>query len=129
MCISHGYGWILWCGGEDSSRIRNRVVLRCVQVPSTADLLKEVSVPLALVVCPLAEIIEDKETNVALVDLGEEGPLRCRKCKAYANPFMQFIDNGMKFTCNFCGNTGEGAWCCRAAGSALMLAEVFGPAI
>ncbi len=66
--------------------------------------------PLALVVCPLAETIEDKETCVATVDFGEEGPMRCGKCKAYVNPFMQFTDNGMRFNCNFCGNPGEGAW-------------------
>jgi protein transport protein SEC24 len=67
-----------------------------------------VKVPLSLVVCPLAETIEDKETEVATVDFGEEGPMRCSKCKAYINPFMQFTDNGMRFNCNFCGNPGDG---------------------
>jgi len=38
-----------------------------------------------------------------VVDMGAMGPLRCSKCKAYINPFMQFHDYGKKFTCNFCG--------------------------
>lgn len=71
--------------------------------------------PLSMVVCPLAETIEDKETGVATVDFGEEGPMRCGKCKAYVNPFMQFTDNGMRFNCNFCGNPGDGEWLAGAA--------------
>ena len=35
--------------------------------------------------------------------MGAEGPVRCAKCKAYMNPFMQFSDYGRKFTCNLCG--------------------------
>ena len=35
-------------------------------------------------------------------DLGELGPGRCKRCKAYMSPFMTFIDNGKKFTCPFC---------------------------
>jgi len=34
--------------------------------------------------------------------MGASGPLRCSKCKAYINPFMQFNDYGKSFTCNFC---------------------------
>ena len=34
--------------------------------------------------------------------MGTEGPLRCSKCKAYVNPFMQFHSYGKAFTCNFC---------------------------
>jgi protein transport protein SEC24 len=35
-------------------------------------------------------------------DLGELGPVRCKRCKAYMCPFMQFIDNGKRFQCPFC---------------------------
>ena len=35
-------------------------------------------------------------------DLGELGPVRCKRCKAYMSPFMTFIDNGKRFTCPFC---------------------------
>lgn len=35
-------------------------------------------------------------------DTGEQGPVRCKRCKAYMCPFMQFIDNGKRFQCPFC---------------------------
>lgn len=38
-------------------------------------------------------------------DLGELGPVRCKRCKAYMSPFMQFIDNGKRFQCPFCEDT------------------------
>ena len=90
-------------------------------MPATAELMREVSVPMALVVCPLAEIVEDKETPIVTVDFGEDGPMRCRKCKAYVNPFMQFTDNGMKFVCNFCNNTGDGTHRCSSGEVTLSL--------
>lgn len=34
--------------------------------------------------------------------MGPGGPLRCSKCRAYMNPFMQFHTYGKAFTCNFC---------------------------
>lgn len=37
-----------------------------------------------------------------MVDFGEAGPVRCAECKAYMNPFMQFIEAGRKFICAFC---------------------------
>ncbi|KAF7639088.1 hypothetical protein Mgra_00001320 [Meloidogyne graminicola] len=37
-----------------------------------------------------------------LVDLGDIGPVRCQRCKAYMCPFMEFIDGGRKFRCPFC---------------------------
>lgn len=40
---------------------------------------------------------------VQVVDFGEGGPVRCSRCKGYINPFMRFVDQGRKFTCNFCG--------------------------
>lgn len=37
-----------------------------------------------------------------VVDFGEAGPLRCSSCGAYINPYMQFLDAGRIFRCNFC---------------------------
>ena len=28
--------------------------------------------------------------------------MRCDRCKAYMNPFMQFVDGGRQFVCNLC---------------------------
>lgn len=57
-----------------------------------------------------------------IVDLGQMGPVRCNRCKAYMCPFMVFIDGGRKFQCSFCTCTTEGeslssaemACCCLA---------------
>lgn len=35
-------------------------------------------------------------------NMGELGPVRCKRCKAYMSPFMQFIENGRRFQCPFC---------------------------
>jgi hypothetical protein len=38
-----------------------------------------------------------------VVDLGELGPVRCGRCKAYMNPYMRWTDGGKTYVCNFCG--------------------------
>ncbi|KDO53465.1 hypothetical protein CISIN_1g0282912mg, partial [Citrus sinensis] len=38
-----------------------------------------------------------------VVDFGESGLVRCCCCRGYRNPFMEFVDNGKSFVCNFCG--------------------------
>ncbi|XP_055875953.1 protein transport protein Sec24C-like [Biomphalaria glabrata] len=71
-------------------------------VPCTADMLKSSHIPFALALTPFAEL-DPNEQAPPLVDLGELGPVRCKRCKAYMNPFMQFIDGGRRFQCVFCG--------------------------
>lgn len=44
---------------------------------------------------------------VAVVDHGPEGPIRCRRCKAYINPHVIFADGGRRFQCNFCNCLSE----------------------
>ena len=44
-----------------------------------------------------------------IVDLGQMGPVRCNRCKAYICPFMQFTDGGRKFQCGFCSCNTEGS--------------------
>lgn len=80
--------------------------LRCTlnQVPFSADLLNNVSMPLALMVSPLA-LPEPEDDQIQVVDLGEQGPIRCGRCKAYMNPFMRFMSSGRTFMCNFCGHS------------------------
>lgn len=50
-----------------------------------------------------------------VVDSGEEGPVRCSRCKAYMNPFVAFVDGGRKFRCNICGHVNHTpeAYFCR----------------
>ncbi|XP_054002106.1 protein transport protein Sec24C isoform X2 [Hylaeus anthracinus] len=75
-------------------------------VPTTADIIKQTNVPFALIISPMARIAEG-EYEPPIVDMGEIGPVRCVRCKAYMSPFMQFIDAGRRFQCMFCKATTE----------------------
>lgn len=75
-------------------------------VPTTADMLKQTSVPFALAISPFARLHEG-ENLPPIVDPGEEGPVRCHRCRAYMSPFMQFIDAGRRFQCLLCKTTSE----------------------
>ncbi|XP_063217274.1 protein transport protein Sec24C [Bacillus rossius redtenbacheri] len=82
-------------GGNASPRyIRSTMY----SVPATVDMMKQTGVPFGLVIAPMAE----EESHPPIVDLGELGPVRCNRCKAYMCPFMQFIDGGRRFHCLFC---------------------------
>ncbi|MCO5560069.1 hypothetical protein L7F22_013675 [Adiantum nelumboides] len=82
--------------------------MRCTlsQIPCSGDLLANSGMPLALMVQPLA-LPHPMEEPIQVVDFGENGPVRCIRCKAYINPFMRFIDQGRRFKCNFCGQTND----------------------
>ncbi|XP_073317359.1 protein transport protein SEC24 C-like isoform X2 [Primulina huaijiensis] len=82
--------------------------MRCTinQIPCTVDLLSTSAMQLALLVQPLA-LPHPSEEAIQVVDFGENGPVRCSRCKGYINPFMKFIDQGKRFICNFCGFTDE----------------------
>lgn len=43
-----------------------------------------------------------KKEPIPLIDNGEDGPIRCRRCKGYINPGVAFIDGGRRFICNLC---------------------------
>jgi hypothetical protein len=45
--------------------------------------------------------------SAQVVDLGELGPVRCSRCKAYMNPYVRFMASGKTFTCNFCGHSNQ----------------------
>ncbi|XP_042905393.1 protein transport protein Sec24C [Parasteatoda tepidariorum] len=75
-------------------------------VPTTADMLKQTNVPFSLIVSPLALPHVD-EHHPPIVNPGEEGPVRCHRCRAYMSPFMQFIDAGRRFQCMLCRTTTE----------------------
>ncbi|XP_077280362.1 COPII coat complex component secretory 24CD [Temnothorax americanus] len=75
-------------------------------VPTTTDIIKQTNVPFGLVISPMARIVQG-ECEPPIVDMGEIGPVRCVRCKAYMCPFMQFIDAGRRFQCMFCKATTE----------------------
>uniref|UniRef100_A0A0A9W2S1 Protein transport protein Sec24C n=1 Tax=Lygus hesperus TaxID=30085 RepID=A0A0A9W2S1_LYGHE len=75
-------------------------------VPVNADMMKQAATPFALVISPMAELLEEEQPP-PLVDFGEMGPVRCIRCKAYMCPNMQFFDGGRRFLCLLCKATTE----------------------
>ena len=70
-------------------------------IPSTAEALASTGLPLGLVLQPLASL-QEGEQPVPVLDFGDVGPPRCRRCRTYVNPFMMFRGGGNKFVCNMC---------------------------
>ena len=70
-------------------------------IPTTAEALASTALPLGLVLQPLAPLSVG-ESPIPVLDFGESGPPRCRRCRTYINPFMTFRNGGNKFVCNMC---------------------------
>jgi protein transport protein SEC24 len=75
-------------------------------IPDTPDMKKQTGVPFGLLVSPFSQTKEG-EYPPPVVNLGELGPVRCIRCRAYISPFMVFTDGGKRFSCNFCKATTE----------------------
>lgn len=70
-------------------------------IPATAEGLHSTSLPLGLIIQPLAKL-QPGELEIPVLDFGDQGPPRCRRCRAYINPFMMWRSGGSKFICNLC---------------------------
>lgn len=70
-------------------------------IPSTSDFLSSTGLPLGMVIQPLAAL-DPGEQPIPVLDFGDIGPPRCRRCRTYINPFMSFRSGGSKFVCNMC---------------------------
>ncbi|PIA95616.1 Protein transport protein Sec24C [Cercospora beticola] len=81
-----------------------RLTLNCI--PNSQEQLATTALPLGLVVQPLNRQ-SDGESAIPVLDFGEIGPPRCRRCRAYVNPFMVFSNGGNRMTCNLCGHPNE----------------------
>ncbi|CAG8723248.1 20660_t:CDS:10, partial [Dentiscutata erythropus] len=75
--------------------------LTLYSIPHTEELLQTSHLPLGVILQPLAKLRDD-EAPIELVDFQDNGPVRCRRCKAYINPYVIFVEGGQKFICNMC---------------------------
>uniref|UniRef100_F6XHQ2 Protein transport protein Sec24C n=1 Tax=Ciona intestinalis TaxID=7719 RepID=F6XHQ2_CIOIN len=87
---------------EDMGSVSPRYV-RCTayNLPATADMAKNCQVPMSLCVKPLSALPEG-ESPPFIVDPGPDGPIRCKRCKAYMCPQFTFTDGGRRFQCVLC---------------------------
>jgi len=76
------------------------------QVPAYPATANTAHVPLAVVCQPFAEL-NPLEEAVPLVDMGDAGPMRCLRCRAYVNAFFQWASHGREVACNLCGHRME----------------------
>ena len=84
--------------------------MRCSlgHVPLNKDILKETRIPLGVMLCPLAKpACATGEAGLSLVDFGDDGPVRCTRCRAYVSPFAKWGDGGASWTCALCGGVNE----------------------
>ena len=70
-------------------------------IPTTSEALTATSLPLGMILQPLAPLAAG-EHPIPVLDFGETGPPRCARCRTYINPFMTFRSGGNKMVCNMC---------------------------
>ncbi|OQR75355.1 protein transport protein Sec24B-like, partial [Tropilaelaps mercedesae] len=82
--------------GELSNRNCLPEVMRCTmtKVPETASLLQKSRLPLGIVLQPFRDLPNLPVLQITTI-------VRCRTCRTYINPFIQFIDRS-RWKCNIC---------------------------
>lgn len=60
-------------------------------IPTTSSLLNKSKIPLALVITPYRTV---KEGDQPVPLVADTVIARCRRCRTYINPYVQFIDGG-----------------------------------
>lgn len=48
------------------------------------------------------------QEEIPVVNFGTTSILRCRRCRAYINAFVSFVDGGRRWKCNLCALLNEG---------------------
>ncbi|CAG8704929.1 21443_t:CDS:10 [Gigaspora margarita] len=74
---------------------------RCTfnSVPATASLLSKSRLPFGLIITPYRSLKEGDEPVPVVTDTVIA---RCRRCRTYINPFVNFVEGGQKWRCNLC---------------------------
>ncbi|TFK26550.1 protein transporter SEC24 [Coprinopsis marcescibilis] len=73
-------------------------------IPTTSSLLGKSKLPLALVLTPYRSLKDGEEPVPVVTDTVIA---RCRRCRTYINPYVQFIDGGNRWRCCMCNMTNE----------------------
>lgn len=71
-------------------------------MPKSQSLLSKSKLPLALVLTPYRSVRESLgDSPVPVIE--DNCIARCRRCRAYINPFVTFIEGGNRWKCCMCG--------------------------
>ena len=68
-------------------------------LPNNTGTKAKAGLPIGAIIQPLA-VADD--LTVPVVNFGASGVVRCRRCRTYMNPFVQFVDSGRRWRCNVC---------------------------
>lgn len=71
------------------------------KMPNSVSSKQKTQLPLGVVLQPLAPCAEGLVPDVNFGAVG--GIVRCKSCRTYVNPFVQWEANGRRWTCNLCG--------------------------
>ncbi|KAG2124450.1 Sec23/Sec24 trunk domain-containing protein [Suillus clintonianus] len=79
---------------------------RCTMnaIPTTSSMLNKSKIPLGLVITPYRTVKEGEPPVPVVTDTVIA---RCRRCRTYINPYVQFIDNGNRWRCCMCSMSNE----------------------
>uniref|UniRef100_A0A7S0GUT4 Uncharacterized protein n=1 Tax=Amorphochlora amoebiformis TaxID=1561963 RepID=A0A7S0GUT4_9EUKA len=83
----------------------NQFSLTAAALPSHTNTANRANVPLGVVLQPLAET----ESEVPVINFGAIGVVRCKNCRAYMNPYVQWTEGGAHWRCNLCASMNETA--------------------
>lgn len=75
----------------------------CNAIPNQNSLLKKSKLPLAISIRPFTTLTGDGGVPV----VGDTTIARCRRCRAYINPFVSFVEGGHRWRCNLCNLVNE----------------------
>ncbi|KAH9833295.1 protein transporter SEC24 [Rhodofomes roseus] len=73
-------------------------------IPASSSLLNKSKIPLALILTPYRSLEKDEEPVPLVTDTVIA---RCRRCRTYINPYVQFIDGGNRWRCCMCNMSNE----------------------
>ncbi|KAJ3238647.1 COPII subunit [Chytriomyces hyalinus] len=82
------------------------VYKRCTMnaIPQTQAILTKSKIPLGLILTPYRSL-QPGEEPVPVVNPPQI--VRCRRCRTYINPWVQFVEQGTRWKCNMCFLTNE----------------------
>ncbi|CDO68670.1 hypothetical protein BN946_scf184790.g19 [Trametes cinnabarina] len=73
-------------------------------IPTSNSLLQKSKIPLGLIITPYRSLKEGDEPVPLITDTVIA---RCRRCRTYINPYVQFIDGGNRWRCCMCSMSNE----------------------
>jgi protein transport protein SEC24 len=79
--------------------------MRCTvgKLVNSQSLAASSKMPLGIVCRPMAGDQGSRNETIPVVDFGQTGIIRCKRCRTYINPYVSWVENGRRWRCNMCG--------------------------